>query len=174
MIDRWNKAVGPDDYVLHLGDLVFTRDEWLTECFFTDTSQRLAGRKFLILGNHDQTGPWLERYKKAGWNIIQPFMMRYKGYDVSFDHYPTDSGVIMPGDQQIRVHGHIHNSGYNHFREKRREMQRYGNVNVSVEVIDYAPQPVEGVLDAQIKRMKPKQKYYNVNKNGAKRHHEAA
>lgn len=173
MIDRWNKAVAPDDYVLHLGDLVFAAGAQLEHVFFTDLSHQLAGRKFLILGNHDKPH-WVEHYKKAGWNIVKPFMMRYKGFDVSFDHYPTDSGVIVPGDKQIRVHGHIHNNGYNHFREKRREMVRYGNVNVSVEVIDYTPQPIESVLDEQIKRMKPRQKYYNVNKNGAKRHHEAA
>lgn len=174
MIDRWKKAVSADDYVLHLGDLVFTRDEWLTESFFTDISPSLPGRKFLILGNHDKTGPWLERYEQGGWNVIKPFMMRYKGYDVSFDHYPTESGMIHPGSKQIRVHGHIHNNGYNHFREKHREMQRYGNVNVSVEAIDYTPQPVESVLDKAIENMKPKQKYHNVNKNGAKRRYEAA
>ncbi len=46
MIDHWNKTVGPDDLVLHLGDLAFKGlDDYLP---------KLNGTILLVLGNHDR------------------------------------------------------------------------------------------------------------------------
>lgn len=169
MIDRWNATVGPDDYILHLGDVLFCASKEKERMWFEEVGPSLNGRKFLILGNHDKP-QWEKFYNQAGFNVVKPFSMRYRGYDVSFDHYPTSRGGIQPGDQTIRIHGHIHNKGYQHIYEKRREKKRYGNVNVSVEVIDYTPQPIERMLDKTIEGMKPRQQYYNVNgkRNGTR------
>jgi calcineurin-like phosphoesterase family protein len=169
MIDRWNKVVGPQDVILHLGDLVFTGRPELQAAFFDDVAPQLQGDKYLILGNHDKK-QWIKWYESAGFKVIQPFNMKYKGYDVSFDHYPTPKGLIEKGQRHIRVHGHIHNNGYQHIHSSHKERKRYGNVNVSVEMIDYTPQPIERVLDKAIEEMKPRQHYVNVNSksNGTK------
>src|SRR4051794_21462432 len=53
MLARWNKAVSPDDTVLHLGDLLLTRSAEKQDQFFDEIAPQLMGRKFLILGNHD-------------------------------------------------------------------------------------------------------------------------
>lgn len=168
MLDRWNSTVDPGDTVLHLGDLYMTRDGDKRQNFIDEIAPALNGNKFLILGNHDYER--VDFYDKIGFRVIRPFTMNYRNFEVSFDHYPCERGLIQPGDSHIRVHGHIHNNGYNHFREKRREMQRYGHINVSVEEIDYTPQPIERVLDSAIARWKPRQRYINVNSksNGTK------
>jgi calcineurin-like phosphoesterase family protein len=166
MIDRWNKAVGPDDVVLHLGDLVFTTNANKQKMFFESVGPSLNGKKYLILGNHDKKH-WIKFYEAAGFEVIKPFSMQYRGYTISFDHYPTNQGAISKGDDNIRVHGHIHNSGYGSPYIKRKQMKRYGNINVSVEVIDYTPQSIERLLDKAIAEMKPKQHYVNIQrKNG--------
>lgn len=166
MVQRWNKTIGPDDYVLHLGDLFLTRNEKKRNEFIHGIAPSLNGYKFIILGNHDYDGK--DFYESLGFNVVKPFMMKYKGYEVSFDHYPCNKGVIAPGDQQIRVHGHIHNHGYQEIHVKRKEKKRYGHINVSVEEIDYTPQPVVRLLDHFIAGDKPKQQYVNVNRIGAK------
>lgn len=168
MIDRWNKTIGPQDTILHLGDLFMTKNEKKRNEFIYGIAPILNGRKFLILGNHDYDKASF--YEDLGFKVIRPFNMRYRGWDVSFDHYPTAVGLIERGERYIRVHGHIHNSGYQHIRAKHKERRRYGNVNVSVEVIDYTPQPIERVLDKAIDEFKPKQNYINVNskRNGTK------
>lgn len=161
MVNRWNKAVGPDDTVLHLGDLILTASAERQYEFFEVIAPSLMGRKLLILGNHDKKR-LIPRYEEAGFKIIKPFNMRYREYDISFDHYPTAPGLIEKGDKQIRVHGHIHNHGYQHIHTSRKEHKRYGNINVSVEVIDYTPQPIERVLDKAIEEMKDKQPFVHV------------
>lgn len=175
MIDRWNKVVGPTDRILHLGDLLLTTNPDLQVKFFDEVAPQLNGDKYLILGNHDNSH-WIDYYEDAGFEVIRPFNMKYRGYDISFDHYPTEKGLIERGEQHIRVHGHIHNNGYQHIHSSKKEHKRYGNINVSVEVIDYTPQPIERLLDKAIAEMKPKQQYINVNSksNGTKQAHRHA
>lgn len=166
MVERWNKVVGPDDVVLHLGDLVFTPKSGLQDQFLYQIAPALNGRKYLILGNHDKKS-WTKLYGEAGFEVIKPFNIKYREYEVSFDHYPAKTAIRV-GDRHIRVHGHIHNSGYN-WSGNRKEMKRYGNINVSVEVIDYTPQPIEHLLDKAIDEMKPRQHYVNINGRAAVR-----
>lgn len=48
MIDNWNKVVGPNDYVFHLGDFCFKGSQYWDRIL-----NQLNGHKFLVLGNHD-------------------------------------------------------------------------------------------------------------------------
>lgn len=143
MEKRWHETVGIDDTVLHLGDIVFTRDKAKQDRFFKDIAPYLPGNKFLILGNHDRDD-WIDRYQAAGFTVIPPFGFEYKGYYVDFDHYPT---LGLRNHRRIRVHGHIHN---NTFHDEFTSNDLGGNINVSVEVIDYTPQPIIELLDAAI------------------------
>ncbi|MFU0507380.1 hypothetical protein [Pseudaminobacter sp. NGMCC 1.201702] len=53
LIRAWNAVVRPDDLVYHLEDFSFgVHDKARVKSIFT----RLAGRKILILGNHDYAG----------------------------------------------------------------------------------------------------------------------
>jgi calcineurin-like phosphoesterase family protein len=58
MIANWNAVVMPRDRVIHLGDFSFKADPKRMRTIFA----KLHGRKFLVLGNHDDSAtialPW--------------------------------------------------------------------------------------------------------------------
>lgn len=149
MITRWQRVVPWDATILHLGDLFFGGDEGFAR-FYTHVTPQLTGKKYIILGNHDKPS---RDYEFLGFEVIKPFSVEYRGYEVSFDHYPK----LLPKDEKrIHVHGHIHKNGY-----ARNETTRYGNINVSVEVMDYRPHRVTRLLNKEIRRRNQKQRYRN-------------
>ena len=101
MISRWNAVVGPDDHVWHLGDFSAYRDGRLREVFW-----RLAGRKHLFIGNHDEENeaildlPWEEP------PVISA--LRFFGKQAVFmGHYPHRSWPRI-GKGAIHLFGHMH------------------------------------------------------------------
>lgn len=144
MVQRWNQIVGPENKVLHLGDL-FCWYKNGKEKFERQILSRLNGDKYLILGNHDKES--VGEYRRMGFTVVDPFMLVIDGQKVSFNHYPLPVGEVRPGE--IRVHGHIHNSGYSltaDRHDKRSTPTRHGHINVSVEVIDYTPILISDLL----------------------------
>lgn len=82
MMSNWIDRVGEDDCILHLGD-VFLGNQG-NPLRWAKIIARLPGRKFLILGNHDNAKAAL--YSEiAGFEIIPPFI--HKG--VAFSHRPV-------------------------------------------------------------------------------------
>ena len=164
MIAEWRKVIGPDDTVLHLGDLNYGGNAR----FKNLTAKELTGgRKLLIQGNHDRQR--YSFYKQSGWQIVQPFKLGYckppstpvpgvapalgleiqypYKYTVSFSHYPWNDSVEggpIPANH-LRVHGHIHNIGYT--RDAFVPFLK-GHVNLSVEQTRYSPVNLKLLLDA--------------------------
>lgn len=127
MIERWNALVGPDDVVLHLGDLALgpiVQSVALTA--------RLNGKRLLVPGNHDRVSPAtqsnraVERfrpvYEDAGWTILPEILDgRRRGARLLASHYPyagdttaderhtahraVDAGLPL-------LHGHTHDKGF--------------------------------------------------------------
>lgn len=100
LIKRWNEKVGIYDVVFHLGDFSFSSPNKIRQ-----TVERLNGRKFLLLGNHD-------RVKGYDWNNLgfervfnNPFIMDGK---FIFSHEPL--GIIPDG--KVNVYGHVHGSSH--------------------------------------------------------------
>lgn len=100
LIQRWNEKVGIYDVVIHLGDFAFA-----TPNKIRGITERLKGRKFLLLGNHD-------RVRKFNWENLgfeqvfrRPFMLDDK---FVFSHEPLET---IP-DGKINVYGHVHGSSY--------------------------------------------------------------
>lgn len=100
LIKRWNEKVGIYDVVFHLGDFSFSSPNKIRQ-----TVERLNGRKFLLLGNHD-------RVKGYDWNNLgfervfnNPFIMDGK---FIFSHEPL--GFIPDG--KVNVYGHVHGSSH--------------------------------------------------------------
>lgn len=149
MITRWQKVVPWDATVVHLGDLFFGGDPGYVD-FKEKISPRLTGNKFIVLGNHDKPG---RDYESLGFTVIKPFELEYRGYTVSFDHYPK---LLEPNEKLIHIHGHIHNHAYS-----REEKTREGNINVSVEVMEYRPHRMTRLLNKEIRRRNQKQRYTN-------------
>lgn len=148
MVERWNAVVGPDDLVLHVGDLCHWRKGG-PERMERDIAPRLNGRKQLILGNHDKGDrAW---YDRIGFEVISPFVTTINGVDVQFAHYPKPVWWGKPDDNRLHVHGHIHNNGYpladgpDGWRQGTTQTA-IGQINVSVEMIDYTPQPITKLI----------------------------
>lgn len=155
MLTRWQKVVPWDATILHLGDLFFGGDTGFAK-FYSKISHRLTGKKYLILGNHDKRG---RDYEYLGFEVIDPFTTKYRGWDVSFDHYPK----FLGDGKELHVHGHIHNHAY-----AKDEPSRTGNINVSVEVMDYRPHRVTRLLNKAI-RARNQVKRYNNSPRGKQR-----
>lgn len=149
MVKRWQRVVGENDIVLHLGDLFFGGQEGY-DLFKYEVTPRLPGRKYLVLGNHDKR-KW--DYESLGFTVIKPFQVSYRNYKVSFDHYPK---FLKEPERVIHVHGHIHSNGY-----ARNEPHRWGNINVSVEVLDYRPHRITRLLNKEIRSRNNSQRYTN-------------
>ena len=100
LICRWNKKVGPNDIVFHLGDFSFGNRKRIK-----DTTSRLNGRKFLLLGNHDREHfyDWID----LGFERVfrDPFLMDDK---FIFSHEPL--AEIPEG--KVNVYGHVHGSSH--------------------------------------------------------------
>lgn len=144
MMENWAETVLDTDTILHLGDVTYRDRD-----FFADyIAPNLTGaRKLLILGNHDGQKP--SYYEKAGFEIIEPFWLRWQGLQgharISFSHYPWEQheGPLIG----YHIHGHIHNNGYS--------MERFvpympNQINVSVEMMHYRPVNLEFLLQGAV------------------------
>jgi calcineurin-like phosphoesterase family protein len=99
MVRGWNAVVGPNDQILHLGDLALGLPEQMEAI-----APRLNGEKYLILGNHDRWPPSL--YESWGFKVIQPYVTTYSDYVVWFGHYPHEPKQLK--EDEISIHGHKH------------------------------------------------------------------
>lgn len=97
IIKNVNDTMTKDDLLINLGDLVdgeFENKEELKSILKT-----LPGKKILIIGNNDLFTNLF--YKSCGFDyVIQSFVWN----DVVFSHMP------IKNDNEINVHGHIHDS----------------------------------------------------------------
>jgi calcineurin-like phosphoesterase family protein len=149
--ENWAEAVGPDDTVIHLGDLCYKGNASFKHLI----APRLTGaRKLLILGNHDRNTYGF--YKKCGFKLARPFSIMWGSTEVSFSHYPWnergDAGfkVEPEGPMPVnawRLHGHIHNSGYTRSAFVPFLAQ---HTNLSVEQTKYRPVNLALLLAAQL------------------------
>lgn len=133
---NWRELIGPDDVVLHLGDvMVWYNEEWMEAA--RETLGSLPGNKYFIRGNHDKMSA--EEFAALGWTeVIDEFYQDFDGLRFLFSHYPDSYRI---GFWDANIHGHIHNSPYDP------KYSLYGDYrNVSVEVMDYKPTKLRDIL----------------------------
>jgi calcineurin-like phosphoesterase family protein len=100
MLDRWNKLVGPDDDIWHLGDFALG----VSEPAIAELLGRLHGRKHLITGNND--APAMARLTE--WTSVQPYVeIELDGVGLVLCHYPFRSWRNMSRGWR-NLHGHSH------------------------------------------------------------------
>lgn len=101
LVENWNKVVGPNDEVFHLGDVVYGNITQPTGYWMG----KLKGRKHLILGNHDYHSPW---DPSGGFNSINKYLdINRKGQHFVLFHYPME-------DWDRRYRGSIHLHAHTH------------------------------------------------------------
>jgi len=133
MVENWNKLVKPGDLVYHLGDVALNH----TDKELTSLLHRLNGRKRLIVGNHD-------RIKSPVLQICFEKIELWKGFhehNFTCSHMPLKQGHFRDGE--YNVHGHIHNSP---------AKMEPCYINISVEVVGYAPVHVDTLVAEIAKR----------------------
>lgn len=156
IINRWNSTVAPDDTVWVLGDVAMGAiGDSLAMC------GRLAGRKLLVLGNHDRPfagyskapekrTAWADRYRIEGGfsdiltgcevmlpGLADPVLVShfpYQGDTDGEDRYVQHRPV--PTGQWL-LHGHIHEM----WKVRGRQL------NVGCDVWDFYPVSSETVAD---------------------------
>ena len=104
LITNWNNVVGKEDIIFHLGDFAMGgSSEW------TKLLQRLNGRIYLILGNHDMKtiGKGFSRFE----NVTMQMLINIGGQRIYLNHYPfLCFGGVYRNTWQL--FGHVHTSPY--------------------------------------------------------------
>lgn len=123
MIDRWNKTVGPNDKVYHLGDVGFSSFSHLKLIF-----DRLNGEKVLIKGNHDNLK--LSQYAQMFKDVRATHVLD----KLVLSHVPLHPSCL--DRWRGNIHGHLHS----------KMLPDWKYFNVSVELLDnYAPKDFESI-----------------------------
>jgi calcineurin-like phosphoesterase family protein len=125
MIKRWNKTVRKADKIFVLGDFSF--------CNKTTTAEivkQLNGRKFLVLGNHDE-GHSVRWWRDTGFERVYDYPILFRQFFI-LSHEPVYLNDSMP---YANLHGHLHS--------KKLSLKTY--VNMSVENWDYTPVSFEEI-----------------------------
>lgn len=132
MLREWSELINPRDTVLHLGDVTI----WHTRhVFWANMVKELPGKKFLIMGNHDQQWTPKQWRTIAGFTVTEPFIFN----GLYFSHEPG-----MPSPRwDVNIHGHTHN----HTPFRRYEKLQAIYYNVSIEGMDYKPVKLGQILD---------------------------
>ena len=119
VIRRWNETVEPDDWVLHLGDVMLGDNKHGLECL-----KKLNGKIFIVPGNHD-TATRIKLYKELpNVKILEPvetefaplqsaaFQFKYKKYSFYVSHQPTMTSNLEKAPylkmHLINLFGHTH------------------------------------------------------------------
>jgi len=122
LIDNWNKVVGKNDKVYHLGDVGFTNFPKLKTIF-----DMLNGTKVLIKGNHDNFK--LSQYAQ----IFKDVRATHQLDKFVLSHVPIHPYSL--DRWKGNLHGHLH--------EGQIDDERY--VNMCVEHWNYTPVPFETI-----------------------------
>lgn len=103
----WNNRIRPDDTVWHLGDFAYG----CSRSYAEDVFRRLNGRKYLVIGNHEQRGmqmPWAAPPIQAGMVHVQdPGMPRAQAIWLSHYAHRTWDGARKG---VVHLYGHSHGS----------------------------------------------------------------
>ncbi len=100
LIANWNKVVGKDDIIFHLGDFAMGGPTGWNRLL-----DRLNGRIYLIMGNHDYKtiSKGVDRFEDVSMQMI----INVKGQKIYLNHYPflCYSGAYR---NTWQLFGHVH------------------------------------------------------------------
>jgi calcineurin-like phosphoesterase family protein len=148
LIEKHNALVEPEDMFIHLGDLSLS-PRWL------DQAAQLAGRKYLVPGNHDKC--WARHSKAPRERDLAAYA------DAGFTVLAEETLLIMPDERQVLAchlpyfGDHTETDRYAHARPFNEGLPLIcGHVhdawkwydrmfNVGVDVNHWAPVPLEAV-----------------------------
>jgi calcineurin-like phosphoesterase family protein len=98
IIENWNRKVGKNDLVFHLGDFAFANKE--TTKYF---ASRLNGVKHLILGNHDDSHS-TKYFRECGFEFVSKYPIIIHDFYI-LSHAPM---TLRQNSFYVNLHGHTH------------------------------------------------------------------
>lgn len=125
LIKQWNKVISKRDTVWILGDITMEKTASYPLLL------KLNGIKKVVLGNHDKP-----QHIRDMLNYVSVVCGMYKLKGAILTHCPIHESEI--GRFKKNIHGHVH--------EKSLDDDRY--INVSCDVVDFTPQPLDNLLAA--------------------------
>jgi len=142
---NWNAIVRPEDEVYILGDFAFARDRQDVE----KTALGLNGKKYLILGNHDQPELCQDSFE---W-VRDYYVLEAYGLKWVLFHFPLL--IWWKQAKTVHLYGHVHNKAGKKNSPFQRQYKFLASqercFNVGVDVNGFAPVSAE----ALIQRLKP-------------------
>lgn len=142
LVENWNSVVGEKDIVFHLGDFC-----WGGAGNWTDILDRLNGKIYLILGNHDIKNLENSIVKRFTY-VTNQMQIRVGERHIYLNHYPF---LCYGGAYRdvIQLFGHVH-SGTNNKIGKDEERLKYLfplQYDVGVDNNDYTPISYKKVME---------------------------
>lgn len=139
LIERWNNVVAPEDEVYFLGDFAMGRHTYERDRALADS---LAGKKHMILGNHDRhirstnsngepikimdVDSAINYWKSIGFATVSRNPIVIEDYFI-LSHEPING--INKNQIFVNIHGHTHDIS----------IENGNYFNVCVEKINYTP-----------------------------------
>lgn len=174
MIEQWNQKVRKNDEVVILGDISIDKGEKTNELL-----QRLKGKKYLIVGNHDRflndktfdrnLFKWIEPYMELNDNKRKVILSHYPVFCYNGQYRLNDQGE----PKVYMLYGHVHNTYdellINHFQNITREQKRlvyHANeerpipcnmINCFCMFSDYTPLTLDEWIEVDARRRKEMQ-----------------
>ena len=140
IIEKWNRKVSKNDTVWVLGDIISL------EHFNKESLNKLNGKIYLVLGNHDYPA----RDKIVGETKIKICSRNsiYQDGNIVMCHYPImdwngrDNGII-------HLYGHVHNKNITGMKEYFADKLAF---NVCMDVNDFEPKTLEELIESECKK----------------------
>lgn len=98
LIKNWNETVSNKDLVIHLGDFALGSRDYTASII-----KKLNGKKYLIMGNHDNFSESF--YRENGFDKVSSFPIIYNDFFL-LSHAPLQLSETTP---YFNFYGHIHN-----------------------------------------------------------------
>lgn len=138
LIHNWNNIIHKKDEVYILGDLVMSNDGQ----YANQLLAKLNGKKYLIVGNHDDylNDP---KFNKSLFEWIKPYHeFKYNHIRFVLFHYPILewNGFYK---NTIHLYGHVHNTNVDYFR---RTLDKRA-LNVGVDMTGFRPISIDEVIE---------------------------
>ena len=151
IISNWNRVVGHDDIVFHLGDFCLGGSaEWI------NVLSRLNGKIYLITGNHDVKN-LIQDYRKYFEQVVMQMYIEADKQKIYLNHCPfLCYGGSYNGTWQL--FGHVHTSRHNTGKDAPRLKMLFPSLyHVGVDNNDFTPVSfarVKAIIEKQIEQSK--------------------
>lgn len=155
LIKNWNERVGPNDTIFHLGDFAWGGSE-----VWNSIIQQLNGKKYLILGNHDEKNIRQGYMRYFEWVGYQAHII-IENRSIYLNHYPFlcyGGSYRNEKDLVWQLFGHVHSKpGSNGLDINRLTNLFPSQYDVGVDNNNYYPvsfHEVQTIINNQIEKSK--------------------